>query len=159
MMQLVVRTKEGFVAMSVAIPSRPEAVPDRPEAEAGYAIVAPSIVRSALVITVAPILTVVFSVLAVAELMSIPPPEKIFAKEYGPAAEELFDRIIQMVDNAGATDADRAVNYCGLRHPAIYAKAAESFAANSSLAGLVSWFSVKWKIGAVSLATRSNSIG
>jgi PatG C-terminal len=41
-----------------------------------------------------------------------------------------------MADNAGATDADRAVNYCALRYPAIYARAAESFAANSSLTGL-----------------------
>ena len=41
-----------------------------------------------------------------------------------------------MADNAGATDADRAVNYCALRYPAIYAKAADSFAANSSLTGL-----------------------
>ena len=41
-----------------------------------------------------------------------------------------------MADNAGATDADRAVNYCALRYPAIYARAAESFAANASLTGL-----------------------
>jgi hypothetical protein len=41
-----------------------------------------------------------------------------------------------MADNAGATDADRAVNYCALRYSRIYAKAAESFAANSSLTGL-----------------------
>jgi len=69
-------------------------------------------------------------------IKSIPRPEKISAEEFGPAAEELFDRIIQMADNAGATDADRAVNYCALRYPQIYAKAAESFAANSSLTGL-----------------------
>ena len=69
-------------------------------------------------------------------IKSIPRPEKISAKEFGPAAEELFDRIIQMADNAGATDADRAVNYLALRYPAIYARAAESFAANSSLTGL-----------------------
>lgn len=69
-------------------------------------------------------------------IKSIPRPEKIPAKEFGPAAEELFDRIIQMADNAGATDADRAVNYCALRYPAIYVRAAESFAANSSLTGL-----------------------
>src|SRR5262249_12988140 len=43
---------------------------------------------------------------------------------------------MQMADNAGATDADRAVNYCALRYPAIYAKAADSFAANSSLTSL-----------------------
>jgi cyclic patellamide precursor peptide PatG len=69
-------------------------------------------------------------------IKSIPRPEKISAKEFGPAAEELFDRIIQMADNAGATDADRAVNYCAVRYPAIYARAAESFAGNSSLTAL-----------------------
>ncbi|MBV8098715.1 MAG: hypothetical protein JOZ31_06125, partial [Verrucomicrobia bacterium] len=48
-------------------------------------------------------------------IKSIPRPEKISAKEFGPAAEELFDRIMQMADNAGATDADRAINYLALR--------------------------------------------
>jgi hypothetical protein len=69
-------------------------------------------------------------------IKSIPRPEKISEADFGPAAQELFDRIMQMADNAGATDADRAVNYCALRYPAIYAKAAESFAANSSLTSL-----------------------
>ena len=69
-------------------------------------------------------------------IKSIPRPEKISEADFGPAAQEVFDRIIQMADNAGATDADRAVNYCALRYPAIYARAAESFAANSSLTGL-----------------------
>jgi hypothetical protein len=69
-------------------------------------------------------------------IKSIPRPDQIPAKEFGPAAQELFDRIIQMADNAGATDADRAVNYLALRYPRIYARAAESFAANSSLTGL-----------------------
>jgi hypothetical protein len=69
-------------------------------------------------------------------IKSIPRPEKIPAKEFGPAAQELFDRIIQISDNAGATDADRAVNYLALRYPPIYARAAESFAANSSLTSL-----------------------
>jgi hypothetical protein len=66
----------------------------------------------------------------------IPRPETISEADFGPAAQELFDRIIQIADNAGATDADRAVNYLALRYPAIYARAAESFAANSSLTGL-----------------------
>jgi hypothetical protein len=69
-------------------------------------------------------------------IKSIPRSEKISAKDFGPAAEELFDRVVQMADNAGATDADRAVNYLALRYPPIYARAAESFAANSSLTGL-----------------------
>jgi PatG Domain len=69
-------------------------------------------------------------------IKSIPRPEKISEADFGPAAQELFDRIMQMADNAGATDADRAVNYCALRYPQIYARAAESFAANASLTGL-----------------------
>jgi hypothetical protein len=69
-------------------------------------------------------------------IKSIPRPEKISEADFGPAAQELYDRIMQMADNAGATDADRAVNYCALRYPHIYARAAESFAANASLTGL-----------------------
>jgi hypothetical protein len=37
------------------------------------------------------------------------------------AAEELFWRIMQMADNAGATDEHRALNYLVVRYPAIYA--------------------------------------
>jgi hypothetical protein len=69
-------------------------------------------------------------------IKSIPKPEKIAEADFRSAAQELFDRIMLMADNAGATDADRAVNYCALRDPALYARAAESFAANSSLTGL-----------------------
>jgi PatG C-terminal len=54
----------------------------------------------------------------------------------GQQPKELFDRIMQMADNAGATDEHRALNYCALRYPAIYAKAAEEFAANSSLSAV-----------------------
>ena len=36
---------------------------------------------------------------------------------------------MQMTDNAGATDEHRALNYLAMRYPAIYAKAAEQFAA------------------------------
>ncbi|MDA2915032.1 hypothetical protein MYX77_13955, partial [Acidobacteriia bacterium AH_259_A11_L15] len=48
-------------------------------------------------------------------------------------AQELFMRIMQMVDNAGATDDHRALNYLAMRYPAIYATAAEAFGRNSSL--------------------------
>jgi hypothetical protein len=44
-----------------------------------------------------------------------------------PAAEELFDRIMQMTDNAGATDGHRALNYLAMRYQAIYANAADAF--------------------------------
>jgi hypothetical protein len=67
---------------------------------------------------------------------SIPKPKEIGAKEFAPAAEELFMRIMQMADNAGATDEHRALNYLAVRYPAIYAKAAEEFAANASLSAV-----------------------
>ncbi len=68
-------------------------------------------------------------------IKAIPKPEKTPAKEFA-AAEELFDRIMQMADNAGATDEHRALNYCAVRYAAIYAKAGECFGVNCSLTGL-----------------------
>jgi PatG Domain len=69
-------------------------------------------------------------------IKAIPKPEKTPAKEFAPAAEELFDRIMQMTDNAGATDEHRALNYLAVRYPAVYANAAEAFARNASLTGV-----------------------
>ena len=66
-------------------------------------------------------------------IKSIPRPEKIEEKLFGPASEELFTRLIQMADNAGATDEHRAMNYLSVRYPAIYAAAAEAFGRNESL--------------------------
>jgi hypothetical protein len=66
-------------------------------------------------------------------IKSIPKPAKTSAKEFGAAAEELFDRIRQMTDNAGATDEHRALNYLAVRYHAIYEKAAAEFASNASL--------------------------
>ena len=69
-------------------------------------------------------------------IKAIPKPEKTTAAQFGPAAEELFDRIMQMADNAGATDEHRALNYLLMRYPAIYAKAAEEFGRDCSLTGV-----------------------
>jgi hypothetical protein len=69
-------------------------------------------------------------------IAAIPKPEQIAAQEFGAAARELFDRIMQMTDNAGTTDEQRALNYLAVRYPAIYAKAAEEFAGNYSLTGV-----------------------
>ncbi len=66
-------------------------------------------------------------------IKSIPKPEQVSAKAFTPAAAELFDRIMQMTDNAGGTDEHRALNYLAVRYPAIYANAAEAFGRNSSL--------------------------
>jgi hypothetical protein len=65
-------------------------------------------------------------------MQAIPRPEK--AEEgFTAAAEEVFDLILQMTDNAGATDEHRALNYLVMRYPAIYATAANQFARNASL--------------------------
>ncbi len=69
-------------------------------------------------------------------IKAIPKPEKTTAAQFGPAAEELFNRIMQLTDNAGATDEHRALNYLAMRYPAIYAKAAEEFARDFSLSGV-----------------------
>ena len=69
-------------------------------------------------------------------IKSIPRPEKIAAKEFQPAAEELFDRIMLMTDNAGATDESRALNYLAVRYRTIYKRVAEQFAVNASLSGV-----------------------
>ena len=69
-------------------------------------------------------------------IKAIPRPEKTTAKEFGPAAEELFDRIMLAADNAGATDEHRALNYCAVRYPAIYATAADAYGRNASLSAI-----------------------
>jgi hypothetical protein len=66
-------------------------------------------------------------------LKSIPRPKEIPEKEFAKAAEELFTRIMQMADNAGASDEHRALNYLAVRYPVIYARAAEEFGRGSAL--------------------------
>jgi PatG C-terminal len=67
---------------------------------------------------------------------SIPIPADIKGKrteDFRTSAGEMFDRIMQITDNAGATDEHRALNYLAVRYPAIYAKTAEAHENNSSL--------------------------
>lgn len=66
-------------------------------------------------------------------IKAIPRPPKTTAKEFSPAAEELFERIMLMTDNAGATDEHRALNYLAVRYPAIYALVADAYSRNASL--------------------------
>jgi PatG C-terminal len=69
-------------------------------------------------------------------LSEIPRPEKMEKmtdKQFEAAAGEVFDRIAQMTDNAGATDEHRALNYLAMRYPGIYARAADQFARDFSL--------------------------
>src|SRR5215831_584709 len=69
-------------------------------------------------------------------IKAIPRPEKTTAKQFEAAAGEVLDRILQMTDNAGATDDHRALNYLAMRYPGIYAKTAEEFARDFSLSGV-----------------------
>jgi hypothetical protein len=69
-------------------------------------------------------------------IQAIPKPDALSPEVFAPAAEELFDRIMQMTDNAGATDEHRALNYLAVRYHAIYANAAEAFGRNASLTGV-----------------------
>jgi hypothetical protein len=69
-------------------------------------------------------------------IKAIPRPQAIAEDKFGAAAEELFYRIMQLADNAGATDEHRALNYLAVRYPAVYATAAEAHARNATLASV-----------------------
>jgi len=69
-------------------------------------------------------------------MKAIPRPEGTESERFDRAAEEVFDRIMLMTDNAGATNEHRALNYLAMRYPAIYARAAEEFARDFSLSGV-----------------------
>jgi hypothetical protein len=69
-------------------------------------------------------------------LGAIPRPNDQAEEKFQAAAAELFDRIGQVADNAGATDEHRALNYLAVRYPAVYTRAAEAYAAESGLTGV-----------------------
>jgi hypothetical protein len=69
-------------------------------------------------------------------ISAIPRPEKMAAKAFEATAQEVFDRVMQLADNAGATDEHRALNYTVMRYPAIYATVADAFGRNASLTGV-----------------------
>jgi hypothetical protein len=64
---------------------------------------------------------------------AIPRPEGLAEEGFRAAAGELFARLQQLADNAGATDEHRALNYLAVRYPAIYAHATEQFNRTMSL--------------------------
>jgi hypothetical protein len=70
---------------------------------------------------------------------AIPRPQSMPQKreeQFRRTAGELFDLVLHMADNAGATDEHRALNYLAVRYPAIYAAAAEAHERNASLSGV-----------------------
>jgi hypothetical protein len=66
-------------------------------------------------------------------IKAIPKPDATAAAQFEAAAEEVFNRIMEITDNAGATDEHRALNYLAMRYPAMYAKAAEEFGRDRAL--------------------------
>jgi hypothetical protein len=62
----------------------------------------------------------------------LPKPDKDGDK-FAAAAGDVFDRFMQQADNAGSTDANRALNYLAVRDPSIYTQAAQALTQNSSL--------------------------
>jgi hypothetical protein len=61
-------------------------------------------------------------------IQGIPRPDSIpedQEERFRSAAEELFYGVMQMADNAGATDEHRALNYLGVRYDRIFAQTAE----------------------------------
>lgn len=69
-------------------------------------------------------------------IKSIPKSGKATPKNFSSVAEEIFMRIMQMTDNAGATDDHRALNYLSVRYNGIYATAADCYTRNCSLTGV-----------------------
>jgi hypothetical protein len=69
-------------------------------------------------------------------IKAFPKPSGVSQEKFEPIAEELYSRIIQLADNAGATDEHRALNYLAVRYPSIYAQAAELYGRNSHLASV-----------------------
>ncbi len=68
---------------------------------------------------------------------AIPRPDNVDDDEqFQATAEELLDRLMQLADNAGATNEHRAVNYLSVRYPAIYAHTAQAHGENRSLSSV-----------------------
>lgn len=71
-------------------------------------------------------------------LGALPKPESVEEGPFRAAAEELFERVMQVADNAGSSDEHRAMNYLAVRYPQIYARTAEAFAAGQALTAIES---------------------
>jgi hypothetical protein len=70
---------------------------------------------------------------------AIPLPDDVSAgkrNQFRQAAGELFDRLIDMADNAGATDEHRALNYSLVRYHELYAQTARAHRDDKSLSAV-----------------------
>jgi hypothetical protein len=72
-------------------------------------------------------------------ISALPRPDQVAAKDdaqFRASAGEMLDHIMQLADNAGATDEHRAINYLAVRYPAVYATATAEYNRNASLAAV-----------------------
>jgi PatG C-terminal len=69
-------------------------------------------------------------------IKAIPRKEGTKSEDFERAAAEVLDRMLQMADNAGATDNHRALNYLAMRSPGIYERTSEQFRLDSSLSAV-----------------------
>jgi hypothetical protein len=64
---------------------------------------------------------------------AMPKPGKREADQFEADARDMFSQIVQLADNAGATDEHRALNYLAVRYPEIYHETSRRFMENASL--------------------------
>ena len=69
-------------------------------------------------------------------LAAIPRPDGIEAEQFNAMAQEVYDRVAHMSDNAGDRDEHRALNYLAVRYPALYSAVADAQRRNTSLSAV-----------------------
>jgi PatG C-terminal len=67
---------------------------------------------------------------------AVPVPEGQQAEGFPEKVNEIFDRILRVADNAGASDEHRALNYLATRYPAIYNLGSQQYAEGNSLTAI-----------------------
>lgn len=63
-------------------------------------------------------------------------PDNVPSDRFKEVAEEVYNRVVHMSDNAGATDEHRALNYLTVRYPGLYAAVAEAQGRSASLSAV-----------------------
>lgn len=67
---------------------------------------------------------------------AVPVPKGQKPEAFASTVGELFDRILKVADNAGATDEHRALNYLATRYQAVYSLGADRYEAGYSLTAI-----------------------
>jgi hypothetical protein len=69
-------------------------------------------------------------------VQAVPVPEGQPAEGFPEKVNEIFDRILRVADNSGASDEHRALNYLATRYPAIYNLGAQQYVEGNSLTAI-----------------------